>query len=531
MSFRTLFWALGAVLALAGAARADLTAPELALLVNKNVPEGRQLAEAYSQARGVPAGRIIELDLPAADQISREQYEQVVAQVRKFLLDAGLRSEVRCLVTFYGMPLAVDGKKLTPAERQERSQVNREAEEVAGRLGPLVAEAEKLLRPAGYEPPTIRPSEAQRLDFLLARFSAAEAFLSQQAPSRLDQEQRQKLAAGVTALRTRFEGPLEPRGQALEREEFVALARRAGPEGRRLLREALRGRAPLRAYAETLYQHQRLLSEEQSHAALDSELAALWIDNVPASSWLPNPLARAGAAQAEGQPNVLMVCRLDGRDPQQVRDMIATSVRVERAGLAGKIVIDSRGLAPQNAQGKPDGYGVFDEQLRRLAEFLSQNASITLFHDQAAEVIAPPGQADVAVYVGWYSLAKYVRGMQFAPGAVGFHVASLEMRSLRDPSRIGWVRGLLDDGVVASTGPVAEPYLTAFPPPGEFVPLLLCGRLTLAEVYWRTVPLMSWQMGLIGDPLYRPYAANPALSEEKLPPHLRLKLDRQALTP
>ena len=518
------------VLGLDDLALADLNAQELALLVNKNVPEGRQLAEFYAQARGVPAGRIIELDLPTGDEMSRTTYEQVVVpEVRRFLLDAGLRKDVRCLVTFYGVPLAVGGKKLTPAERQERQQVNRQAEELAGRLAPLLGEAEELLRPLGYAPPAIKPSESQRLDVLLARFSAVESHLSQQAGSGLNPQQRQELAGGVARLRERFESPLAPDGGRLSREEFLSLARQTDAEGRRSLREALRARAPLRAYAEALYQHQRILSEEQSHASLDSELATLWLENVPASSWIPNPLTRSQPAGSQEQPNVLMVSRLDGRDPQQVRDLVATSVRIERDGIAGKIVVDSRGIAPLKADGQPDGYGVFDEELRRLADFLRQNASVTVFHDDGPDVIAPPGQADVAVYVGWYSLAKYIRGMQFAPGAVGYHVASLEMRSLRDPPRTGWVRGLLDDGVVATTGPVAEPYLTAFPPPGEFVPLLLSGQLTLAEVYWRTVPLMSWQMGLIGDPLYSPFAAKPGLSVEKLPPHLRLKLDGEDL--
>ena len=71
---------------------------------------------------------------------------------------------------------------------------------------------------------------------------------------------------------------------------------------------------------------------------------------------------------------------------------------------------------------------------------------------------------------------------------------------------------------------MSEPFLTAFPPPEEFVPLLLTGELTLAEVYWKTVPLMSWRLGLIGDPLYRPFAAHPGLPAEALPLPLRLKL-------
>jgi hypothetical protein len=35
--------------------------------------------------------------------------------------------------------------------------------------------------------------------------------------------------------------------------------------------------------------------------------------------------------------------------------------------------------------------------------------------------------------------------------------------------------------------------------------LLVDGRLTLAECYTASMPYWSWQMVLIGDPLYRPF--------------------------
>jgi uncharacterized protein (TIGR03790 family) len=127
----------------------------------------------------------------------------------------------------------------------------------------------------------------------------------------------------------------------------------------------------------------------------------------------------------------------------------------------------------------------------------------------------------VALYTGWYNVGNYVPGCTFNLGAVGYHVASYELTSLRDPNNHGWCGGLLSDGVVATIGPVSEPYLHAFPTPDEFFPLLMCGQLTLAEVYWRTTPLVSWKMALIGDPLYVPYRTNPAIKVEALPPEMQ----------
>jgi uncharacterized protein (TIGR03790 family) len=64
---------------------------------------------------------------------------------------------------------------------------------------------------------------------------------------------------------------------------------------------------------------------------------------------------------------------------------------------------------------------------------------------------------------------------------------------------------MLEKGAGATIGPVSEPYLQAFLIPDAFFGLLIDGRLTLAECYALSNPFWSWQMVLIGDPLYRPF--------------------------
>ena len=107
------------------------------------------------------------------------------------------------------------------------------------------------------------------------------------------------------------------------------------------------------------------------------------------------------------------------------------------------------------------------------------------------------------------------------PGAVGYHIASYELTSLHDEKSTEWVPNLLNDGVVATLGAVHEPFLSAFPRPDDFFPLLMTGRLTLAEVYWKTAPTVSWRIAMIGDPLYLPFKAKPAMPVEALPERLR----------
>jgi hypothetical protein len=72
----------------------------------------------------------------------------------------------------------------------------------------------------------------------------------------------------------------------------------------------------------------------------------------------------------------------------------------------------------------------------------------------------------------------------------------------------------LNDGIASTLGAVAEPYLSSMPSPDEFFPLLLTGKLTLAEVYWKTTPMTSWMVSFIGDPLYVPFKVNPQLKPE-----------------
>jgi hypothetical protein len=67
VTFRILLLvALIALAPFAPTAVAALSADELVLIVNKNVPAGIKTAEYYAKARLVPDGRIIQLDLPAA---------------------------------------------------------------------------------------------------------------------------------------------------------------------------------------------------------------------------------------------------------------------------------------------------------------------------------------------------------------------------------------------------------------------------------------------------------------------------------
>jgi uncharacterized protein (TIGR03790 family) len=111
-------------------------------------------------------------------------------------------------------------------------------------------------------------------------------------------------------------------------------------------------------------------------------------------------------------------------------------------------------------------------------------------------------------------LKKYVDAFDFVDGAVGYHIASWEAVDIHDPNSTQWCPAMLTDGITATLGPVAEPYLHAFPLPSAFFSELFKGRC-LVEAFYRTKPFNSWQLLLLGDPLYTPFKPVVSLSNLK----------------
>jgi uncharacterized protein (TIGR03790 family) len=246
-------------------------------------------------------------------------------------------------------------------------------------------------------------------------------------------------------------------------------------------------------------------------AAVDSELALLLSPPYQLAGWVVNPEFFYVRGRLKDPPRILMVSRLDAPDPGLVEKMIRTAIEVEKTGLSGKFYLDARGLT-----GK-DAYSEFDENIRETARIL-QKGSMPVLLDNKPELFVTGGAPSAALYCGWYSLGEYKDAFQWSKGAVGYHVASAEARSLHDPKHNYWVKSMLERGVIASLGPVTEPYLTAFPPPSLFFQLLMSGRYPLAEVFAMSNPFLSWQMILVGDPLYNPFKQKPAYSLKAPPP-------------
>jgi hypothetical protein len=150
---------------------------------------------------------------------------------------------------------------------------------------------------------------------------------------------------------------------------------------------------------------------------------------------------------------------------------------------------------------------------------MKANSTMEVFLDDRGEMIEAKDSPDAALYCGWYALRSYTDVCQWVPGGVGYHVASGEMITLHGKDERGWVVNMLKRGYCGTLGATAEPYLTSFPKPSLFFPLLLSGEFTQGEVWEVTAPMLSWRTGFVGDPLYNPFKANPQVKLEALREH------------
>ena len=535
---------LGLILFHAAPARA-LEPDQLVLIVNSNVPAGRQLAEHYAQVRHVPDGRILELSLPTqsadvpADDISPTDFDQKVRPaVRKFLSANGLDRKVTCLVTFWGVPLRIDRRVFGDLQSRELKNLKQELDALLPQLQAQVQAAEALGQRVD---PAFKPATENNLDALGRRAQGALSLLVQKLPG-VDPKTRgeiypkllaaiQQIAGQPTYAQILTSPPLLAIAPQLPAMADVQAARQRSEEinarleaiaslpenadSRQRLRDAFGADMGSLPTARLIVAQINASDTTESESAFDSELALLWWPPYPKAKWQANMLYWKIAALPHPPLRMLMVTRLDGPSVNKVRELIDTSVQVELHGLQGEVVIDARGKPPT------EPYGLYDQTLRNLAVMLKDHANLPVVLDNQEPLIPADSQRNIAIYCGWYSLRHYVSPGTFSPGAVAMHIASLEMLTLHNPGETGWCRNLLEAGAAATIGPVAEPYLQSFPPADEFFPLLMTGKMQLAEVYWATSPWSSWMQCCVGDPLYTPYKINPPLKVADLPENLR----------
>jgi uncharacterized protein (TIGR03790 family) len=231
-------------------------------------------------------------------------------------------------------------------------------------------------------------------------------------------------------------------------------------------------------------------------AAVDTELACLLLEDYDRAGVHPNPYY--DELVVNNPINGLfyiMATRLDGPTPQNVRDMIDQSIQHERYGLLGGAYFDIKGAYPLG------NYWLIEscERFKREGFECYKNANDNTWGPEFP-MYKP------AVYLGWY--AEHVNGpftvdgFKFQPGAIAYHLHSFSGMKLRTDSEY-WAGPLIARGATATMGCVDEPYLKQTPNLLIFSDRLLRGY-NLADSMYMSMKALSWQMTLIGDPLYQP---------------------------
>lgn len=245
----------------------------------------------------------------------------------------------------------------------------------------------------------------------------------------------------------------------------------------------------------------------KNEAAVDSELAQLPI--LESKRLLTGPLRNLayGATNVlslHPTNGVLMVARLDGPSLTIARGLVDKAIKAETEGLWGRAYFDARGLT--NGTSK-----LGDDWIKGAALVSRRLGFETVLNDGDERFSKSFPMSHVALYAGWYEYNGQVSGpftlpqVEFVPGAFAYHLHSYSASTIRSDSQ-QWVGPLLAKGVTATMGAVYEPYLEFTPNAGMFFHRLVYMGFTLGEAAYACQGHLSWQMTVVGDPLYRPFA-------------------------
>lgn len=201
--------------------------------------------------------------------------------------------------------------------------------------------------------------------------------------------------------------------------------------------------------------------------------------------------------------------------------------------LTGYTIEDVKAMIDRGMEAKNRGVVVLD------MHSTGTNATGNNWMEQAARILPPHrvridrtttvmnGLTSVIGYASWGSNDPARRdqqmrwpGMEWLPGAIATQYVSSDGRSFTEPPE-GWTIGnwsgkekwhagspqsmsgdFIREGATGASGHTNEPYLTYAPRPNFLFPAYLTGR-SLAESYYLSIPAVSWQNVIVGDPLCR----------------------------
>ena len=276
---------------------------------------------------------------------------------------------------------------------------------------------------------------------------------------------------------------------------------------------------------------------EGTTASVDSELTLLYRRllgiPIPPAGRVPNPyylgtsLPSGAQRFAHRTHDIYLVTRLDGFTVDDVVKLIDRGAAPQNEGV---FVLDERAALIGNRVG--------DEWLRSAAERLATDGLEGRV--QLDRSTSPAAAANPALgYYSWgsndASLSKRRVNVTFAPGALAGMFVSTDARTFKEPpaewnigkwgEQKGYFEGspqsltgdLIRAGVTGVSGHVAEPFLDGSARPQILFPAYVAG-FNLAESFYLSIPYLSWQNIVIGDPLCAPFKRANAAAADLAPP-------------
>lgn len=234
----------------------------------------------------------------------------------------------------------------------------------------------------------------------------------------------------------------------------------------------------------------------EANASVDSELATLAMTTSAIGGLIPNPLFGIQRPSGLDLEQVVRVFRLDGPSYDAARRLILNAYTAEEHGLVGQAFID---------MGGPHAEG--DRWLEEAGKLMEQGGYRVRWHREGPTMTLADGLQLPALYAGWYTTnasgAWADPAMRVPPGAIAYHIHSFSAQTLRSVNQF-WVGPMVEKGVTATVGTVYEPLLQFVHRPQMLFGGLLAG-MSWGEAAFFSLPVISWQNVMIGDPLYRPF--------------------------
>jgi len=500
-------------------ALAKLTPQQILILANSKNPDSIDIAKYYAQKRNVPPENILTLDLPQplVNDISRQDYEKLIAQpVKQTLTQEKFKNKIKCILTTYGIPYRVGPREMLADQKETLEKLEsiysqkfstaveiNKSIDMLGRTGnyqplKIPASVPELFSQSNYLctitlkrlkniPPS--PEKSKMLEKWLTYYAI---LFGKEKASQIAQNEYLTDISNIDQMTYMPKAKIDlimnankekwPIDEKLQKGYFQAV-------------EDISGLQILLTVVESQINN---IKGIDSQAALDSELSMVMFEDYDLYRWQINELKDRTLPFGI---KTIMVSRLDGPTPQIVKGLIDKAISAEENGLQGKAYFDSQGLPDRDGLYSK---GYFDKSIQDTALLVGSRTNMPVITENTVALFQQDQCPDTAIYCGWYSLQNYIDSFTFVDGAVGYHIASWEAVNLRDPQSDEWCPSMLKNGITATIGSVAEPFLRAFPEPRNFFNQLLNGG-TIVEAYYKTKPYNSWQIILIADPLYQPF--------------------------